>query len=66
MMTNTNSTMIPPAYRITCTMNKNSACNCRKMPAVARSAVIRKIALCTTFRRVTTSNAEITASAAKK
>ena len=66
MMTNTNSTMMPPAYRITCTMNKNSACNCKKMPAVAKSAVIRKMALCTTLRRVTTRIAETTASAAKK
>src|SRR5579863_9182516 len=47
-------------------MNRNSACNCRKMPAVARSAVIRKIALCTTLRRVTTRIAETMARAAKK
>jgi hypothetical protein len=41
-----------------CTMKRNSACNCKKIPAVASSAVIRKIALCTAFRRVTTKMAE--------
>src|ERR1700676_4439364 len=66
MMTKTNSTMMPPAYKITCTINKNSACSCRKIPAVASSAVIKKIALCTMFRRVTTRTAEIMASVAKK
>jgi hypothetical protein len=47
-------------------MNRNSAFRFRKIPAVASSAVTRKIALCTALRRVTTRIAEATASAAKK
>src|SRR5204863_8729563 len=48
------------------TINKNSARNCKNIPAVASSAVIRKMALCTTFRRVTMSTALATATPAKK
>src|SRR6267142_4076577 len=66
MITNIISTRIPPTYRIICTMNKNSARNCRKIPAVARSVAIKKMALCTALRRVTMSAAPATAIPAKK
>ena len=32
MITKTNSTMMPPAYKITCTINRNSACSDKKNP----------------------------------
>jgi hypothetical protein len=52
--------------RVEAAANKNSACNDRKIPAVASSAEARKMALCTTLRRVTTRMAEITVRVAKK
>jgi hypothetical protein len=48
------------------TINKNSARNCRKIPAVARRAVTRKMALWTALRRVTINAALATAIPAKK
>jgi len=48
------------------TINKNSARSCKKMPAVASSAVIKNMALWITFRRVTISAALATARMAKK
>jgi hypothetical protein len=44
----------------------NSARNCRKIPAVARRVVIKKMALWTALRRVTMSAALVTAIPAKK
>src|ERR1700733_7867255 len=65
MITNTNSTMIPPTYKMTCTMKRNSASSSRKNPAVASSVVIKNTALCTIFLRVTIKTAEATAIPAK-
>ena len=66
MITKINSTMIPPTYKMICTMKINSARNCRKIPAVASSVAIKKIALCTALRLVTMSAALPTAIPAKK
>ena len=65
MMTNRNSTMMPPTYSTICTANRNSACCSRYSPATPSSETIRAIALCTAFRRVMVRTAPPSTSRAK-